>query len=117
MKLLQYVHTVVLTVLGAESDECERCIALQEELSRVIAEKNYLLQIALNPNHTRPEPIEEPIVDFKLMRPRRVPWSQKRKQVESSKRASREPEVVTKPELTDGEKIFEEELNNAGKVS
>lgn len=115
MKLLQYVHTVALTVLGAESDECPRCEVLQEELSRVIAEKNYLLQIALNRDDVISNAPEEE-VDYQLLRPRKVPWSTKRKQVETQRRAARE-KVEVKPELSEAEKIFEQELNNAGKVS
>ena len=96
--------------------ECERCVALYDELQRVIAEKNYLLQIALKRDDVIP-PSEPEDIDYQLMKPRFVPWSQRRKQHETKVKRSREPEVVTKPELTDGETIFEQELNNAGKVS
>lgn len=108
-----YVLIVVSTVLGVESDEeeCKGCQALREELDRVIIEKDYLLHIALNREESHSHVPQDEEVEFKLLRPRKQSWSQKRKEVERKHR------VETSPKLSEGEKTFQEALDNASKVS
>jgi len=108
------VVTVVLTVLGAELDECPRCIVLEDALEYERERNNYLLSIATK------QPVDQESISgetentFQSIRPRRVPWQQRRREVELKHRPEK---VDIKPNLTQGEKIFEEELKNASKVS
>lgn len=106
---------VVCTVLGAELGECSRCEVLEDELERVIAEKNYLQQIILQrtgfvapeTTDTETQPSFQPV-----SRSRYIPWHLKRREIEKKRRDQRkEREVETKPNLSEGEAIFEKSLN------
>lgn len=57
---------------------------------------------------------EDVPAQFQSIKPRRIPFYQKRRELELKYRIKKD-ETQVSPGLTDGEKLFQESLNNASK--
>lgn len=113
LTIVQYVLRVVYTVLGAELDECKCCEFLKESLEYERERNEELQRILLQRSIPQTEiPEDEPAEQtFKAIRPKRVPFSTRRRELELRHRKER---TETNPTLTEAEEIFEKELNSAG---
>jgi hypothetical protein len=105
------VVKVAYTILGAELDECPVCDELREQLYYE-RQRSAHLEAVLFVNHRIAEPNQQEQTQpvFESVRPRRLPWSMRRREVEKK---HRRPEVKPETKLTEGEKLFEESLKDA----
>lgn len=99
---MRYVLTAVLAVLG---EGCIRCECLEEELEYERKNSAYLQSLLFQRVGLVKEDVSEPETTFQSTRPRRLPWSMRRREVE------RKHKLARKEEKTQAEQIFEEELN------
>lgn len=79
--------------------KCQRCEVLEEQLNYE-RDRTQVLLSAISKTQL-PEP--EASIPFESIKPRRMSWYQKRREMEALKRKQ--------ADLTEGEKIFEKELN------
>lgn len=110
----QYVERHVYPDKDEEFDEyCHGCQAKDEEIRRLVSEKNYLQNVILQRTGmvvSDTETKETPQSFQPVGRSRFKPWHVKRQEIEKKRRDAR---LAKEQEKTEGEKLFEQSLNDA----
>lgn len=83
--------------------QCVRCECLEEQLEYERKNNRYLIGMVAK-GHVEDQQSQPA---FESIRPRRIPWHQKRREVEAAHKKDKD----LAKDLTEGEKIFQKELN------
>lgn len=109
--ILEAIKDYILLLL--QPKECPRCLALEEQLDYERRHSEYLQGILFRNARLVKEDEPTDTEELQSIRPRRIPWHLRRREVELKHRRPKEDKVEVTPKLTEAEQLFEKELKSA----